>query len=370
MRRGRHVQRRKYWPYLLPALGVFLILLLGFITSVIHEERRTSITSAGHPLDIQDKATRQTAQRLQNINFAGTILVIHQGQTQLSLSRGFADKPSRRANAPHTAFEIDSVQKAFTAALVMQEVSAGKLKLSSKLSQFYPAVAGSRHISIRQMLDMTSGLSCAPFAMPTYRSDEQVVHEYIRHLRYRPAKANVWEYQPVNYNLLAGILTKITKQSYEQLLTRRLLQPLHLNETHFAYKSGPESATGYGWKNNAPNYASPYNTSNTAKHYELGTGQLFMSASDLYRAEAAIVSGKLLGKRASDRLHQGGSSSTYAGGLYHNQRYYFANGYGYGFSDFVRISPNGQNAVIVLCNTQPGDYRFKQLADDLAAEYV
>lgn len=370
MRRRRNAPRRRYWQYL---LGLCILLILVMTASAfMHRERSSSnyLPGRSDPLHIRDAATRQAALRLQNTHFSGTVLVVKNGQPQLSLSRGFADKPSKRVNAPHTSFEIDSVQKSLTAALVMQEITAGKLKLSTKLSKFYPQVPGSRHITIRRMLDMTSGLYCPSFTLPTYQNDAQVVHEYVRHVRYNAAKVNTWQYQPVNYNLLAGILHKLTKQSYAHLLTRRVLQPLHLDETHFAYQNGPESATGYSWHNNAPDYAAPFHTTSTAAHYELGTGQLYMTAGDLYRAEAAIVSGKLLGILASNTLHHGGSISTYAGGLYHNRRYYFANGYDYGFSTFIRISPNGKNAVIVMCNTQANDYRFKQLADDLAAEYV
>ncbi|WP_125571500.1 serine hydrolase domain-containing protein [Lacticaseibacillus songhuajiangensis] len=370
MRRRRHAQRRGYSWYL---LLLCILLLMGIAAgALVHKTWRDGNNGSGMPslLHIQDAATRQTAQRLQNINFAGTVLVIKNGRTELSLSRGYADKASKRVNAPHTSYEIDSVQKSLTAALIMQEIKAGKLKLSTKLSKFYPQVPGSRHITIRRMLDMTSGLYCPSFVMPTYKSDAQVVQQYIQHVRFNTAKMNTWQYQPVNYNLLAGILHKVTGQAYARLLTRRILLPMHLDETHFAYQNGPESATGYTWHNNAPNYAAPFRTTHTAEHYELGTGQLFMTAGDLYRAEAAVVSGKLLGAAASNILHHGGSISTYAGGLYHNQRYYFANGYDYGFSTFVRISPNGKNAVIVMCNAQASDHRFKQLADDLAAEYV
>lgn len=370
MPRGKHSKKRlsPWWPCLFLLVALIAVSITALATRQQARTSQKTATTRTATAGTDDRNTAILAKKMVTIGFTGTILIIKNGRTHLALSRGFANKPAQLANGTRTAFEIDSVQKSLTAALIMQEVQGGHLQLRTPLSTFYPQIPGSRQITIRQMLDMTSGLSCKSFTLPKYTDDQQVVSEYIRHLNYTAKNANTWQYQPVNYNLLAGILHKLTGQTYQTLVTRRLIKPLHLTGTHFAYVPRKNDAVGYGWTEDATDYTAPYNTTDAAKHFELGTGQLFMTARDLYRVERVIVSGKLLGRSASTELHRSGSSSSYGGGLYQTASTYFANGYGYGFSAFLRIGKNGKDAVIMLCNTQPGDYRFKSLADALAKD--
>lgn len=316
--------------------------------------------------------------QLKPAGFIGTIVIIRQGHEYVDISRGLANFASKRSNSASTTYEIDSVQKSITATMVMKAVQAGQLHLNDHLNRYYPQVPGSEHITIRQMLDMTSGLSLKKTnpkkigsTLPKDPTDAQVIAAYIKQVHYDAGARNNWNYQPVNYNLLSGILEKITGKPYAQLLQQEVITPLKLRHTHLAYKPQPSDATGYGRKKGAANYKGPYHTTVATQRAELGTGQLFMSTTDLYRTEAAIVTGSLLGsKKSALTLHRPGSASAYGGGLYNSTHYMFANGFGYGFTTLVRISRNGKSAVILLGNTDDIHYRLKKLADQLTARYV
>ncbi|WP_155287390.1 serine hydrolase domain-containing protein [Lacticaseibacillus zhaodongensis] len=353
-------------------LGIVILALavFGGVANYMHHAGQQHAPLISLQQQAENNAHNLVAQQLKAAGFSGNVLVVRHGRTFVNVSRGLANARTKHSNTARSAYEIDSVQKSLTAALVMQEVERGRLRLSDRLARFYPQVPGSRDITIRELLDMTSGLSCKRFIPRAGASDSQIVAAYCQQVHYHASHRGTWDYQPVNYNLLSGILERVSGMPYAQLLQKRLLTPLHLADTHLAYVPGQRDATGYGKKNDVPNYQGSYHTSAAMQHAELGTGQLFTTTSDLYRVEAAIVSGRLLGQRGSSLLHRPGSVSSYGGGLYNNARYLYANGFGYGFSAFVRISHDGKNAVIMLANADDSHYQFKKLADQLAERYV
>lgn len=341
------------------------------------DKAATSTTShaqqakSGVAIDRNAQAELNTA--LAHTNFTGTAIIVRNGQTIARVRAGFAQAAKLKRNDYNTTFEIDSIQKSMTGALLMRQIQAGKLRLNTLLSTYYPNVPGASRITMRQLLDMNSGLALQRFPAPHYVNDQVLVQEFIKHTHFTATMWNQWAYQPVNYVLIAGILEKITGLTYQQLYTRTYIQGMGLKHTHFAFEPDtPDRAQGYVWDKELQqaNFQKRWNATFDMEHYELGTGQVFMNANDLYRVESAIVSGRLLGKTATDVLHWPGSKSTYGGGFYHHNGYSGAQGYGYGYEGFVRISPNGKNAVIFLANAQPNKQIFLKAANKLALHYA
>ncbi|KRK95153.1 serine hydrolase domain-containing protein [Companilactobacillus futsaii] len=159
--------------------------------------------------------------------YSGTLLVIKNGKPIYETSRGFADYANGINNDKDTTYEIDSVQKSMTAAMIMKQVQDGKLKLSDKLAKFYPQIPGSRKITIRQMLDMTSGLILKGNIGPSrILSDEDIIHEDINNIKFSNFLHGKWDYQAINFNLLSGILEKLTGDSYHQLFIDTFVKKL------------------------------------------------------------------------------------------------------------------------------------------------
>ena len=111
--------------------------------------------------------------------FSGSLLVVKNGKTVYQTSRGYSNFGNGLSNEKNTAYEIDSVQKTLTAALVMKEVQKGKLSLTDKLSKFYPSIPGSNKITIRQMLDMTSGLVLSEVGPDQILPDSGIIAVFI-----------------------------------------------------------------------------------------------------------------------------------------------------------------------------------------------
>lgn len=364
------LQRRRWHErrLLLIIVIVLLNLNLGFLTWCAYSRAHTPTRTMPAALISQtylDRAQQQhLRQVLQPLSFGGTAIIVCNDRLIASYGHGQATPHQR--NQFNTAFEIDSLQKAVTATLVMQLVAQHQLSLQDQLYQFYPQVPGSRLITLRQLLDMTSGLVAQlPTNLTQWTSDQAFLNQQIQQLRFSSNLYGKWNYAPINYMLLSGILEQLTGKSYQQLLTQQIIRPLQLQQTNFAYALPPNLTAAAGYTAQEQVIQTPI----AQQHSELGTGQLFMSAWDLYRTEAAMLNGTLLNNASAAQLFVSGSASNYGGGFYQNDDLLRANGSGYGFQTFTRISRNGANAVIILSNHQPAaDVDLRQIADQLAQQ--
>lgn len=303
-------------------------------------------------------------------SFVGTIAIYQNGKLTNHYSQGYANALGKKSNNLNTMFEIDSIQKMMTGVLIMQQVEKHQLKLTDHLDKYFPSVPGSANITIRQMLNMTSGLSMDVSKAPGFLTDDfGIIRHEIRQTKYTLLKNGVWDYQPVNYVLLAGILEKVSHQSYRQLFTHQIIDKLKLKRTAFAYAlpTNRDSAIGYSVPNHIPgiSYLQPFNRRLVLERNELGTGQLYMSVGDLYRVVSAITQGKIIKQADVTKLYAKGSISGYGGGLYNRGGRYKTNGAGYGFEGTIRISKNGKKAVVILSNYEVTNMGISKLGDSL-----
>ena len=190
---------------------------------------------------------------------------------------GFADVQRKRKMTVDTRFRIGSISKTFTATVILRLVESGRLHLDDRLSTWEPKLPNAKRITIRRLLDMTSGIwdeggvgpqgqkssltqqeaaSCYfPNANPAvcgrYWRPQQLVNlaiqdsQNITHGAAFPP--GVWYYSDTNYILLALIAQRVTHTPFADLLQRYVLGPLRLRDTSFPTHStgGPRIAQGY-----------------------------------------------------------------------------------------------------------------------------
>lgn len=354
----------------LPILMLEIILLGVFSSTTVLADNSVDPTAG-------DDFGQKVNKLLDEKGYSGTVLVVKNGKPYYQTSRGYSDFANGIYNDKDTAYEIDSIQKSMTAALIMKQVQKKRLKLSDKLWKFYPQVPGSKKITIRQMLDMTSGLVLKGDVGPDkVMSDSDIIDSDINNIKFSKILYGKWFYSPINFNLLSGVLEQVTGRSYRQLFTHAYIKKLNLQHTVFAYDEKPGLQKASGYNNLDPlssrlDYKNSFYAKRSFEFDELGTGQIYMSAADLYKVEKYILTGSMLTKKSRKVLFKPGSSSTYGGGLYHKKNDNFANGWGYGFQGVVHISNNGKNAVMVLENytritadVKPTAKQIYQMLDD------
>lgn len=157
-------------------------------------------------------------------------------------SRGWsgADGVQRDGRSPLTVATpqvIGSVTKTFTAALVLELVDEGRLRLDDPLARYLPQSARiADGVSVRQLLNHSSGvadlyypLQASLVAQPARAWTPQEVLSRIGPAWFKPGSE--WAYSNTNYVLLGLLIERITGQPAGDALTSHLFAPLGLDQT-------------------------------------------------------------------------------------------------------------------------------------------
>lgn len=140
--------------------------------------------------------------------------------------------------SPEMLFDVGSITKTFTSALVLNLAAAGVLELGGPLTKWLPDFPNGEGVTIRQLLQHTSGLhnySENPEYIPALRSDFTRVwtpedsYAYMQEPYFAPGEG--WHYSNANYQLLGQVVERATGESYAAQLRSRILEPHGLEQT-------------------------------------------------------------------------------------------------------------------------------------------
>lgn len=176
------------------------------------------------------------------------------GRTWLGVS-GSADVARKRAMTPDTGFALASISKTFTAAVVLQLVDEGRVTLKDSAAKWLPAYHLDPRITVRMLLDHTSGLPDFFFANTidhALRSVPDAAWTPARTWKYvakaRPTPGKVWRYSNTNYLLLGELVTAVTGRPLATEIRDRLLDPLRLDNTWYQAVEGPQAPLTVGYR--------------------------------------------------------------------------------------------------------------------------
>lgn len=191
---------------------------------------------------------------------------------------------------------IGSVTKTFVAALVLQLTDAGLLSLDDPLQRHLNlaelGLGGAESITVRQLLDHTSGLADV-FNDTTRRALEEdpervwsraEVLATLHDSWYAPGEG--WAYANTNYLLLAIIAERLAGQPLDRQLAERFLMPLHLDGTRLLR---PDDGAGAPL---APGWATIF----------WGSGAMASTAADVASWGDALFTGALLAPQTELRM--------------------------------------------------------------------
>ena len=139
----------------------------------------------------------------------------------------------------HNLWQIGSNTKAFTAVMVLQLEAEHKLSIYDRLGKWLPQYRAWRRITIKQLLNMTSGIQDVfkqPAFLRAYAADPDQVFSGKRLVSYvvgLPRKTG-WVYSNTNYVLAQMIIERATHDSYADQLRRRISIPLGLHNLFFS----------------------------------------------------------------------------------------------------------------------------------------
>lgn len=222
-----------------------LVLKLTPLNAVESTMRLTHVLVAGcivtgpGPLHAQDaalQATLDSARRALGAPGASAAIVFPDGRLWRGVS-GMAG-PDRLVQ-PETVFDLGSVAKTYTAALVLRTVADGRLRLDDTLARWYPELPGAGGITLRQLLNHTSGLhdplqeeSYVPLMLgnPGKRWSVEEILEHVREPYHAPGAG--WHYTNTGFQLAGRILEHVSDTTLTHLYRSVLFEPLGLDRTH------------------------------------------------------------------------------------------------------------------------------------------
>ena len=159
-----------------------------------------------------------------------------------TVGRDPSDGPLRH----DTLFHMGSTSKSFTAAVILKLEAAGKLSLDDTLGQWLPQYPAWKDVTLRRLLNMTSGI---PNYSETATLSRFWVQEPQRDLSAEELVAVVYptgtndlpptkgyHYSNTNYILAGMIAAKATGKSFRDLVHELVIAPLGLDSTF--YESG------------------------------------------------------------------------------------------------------------------------------------
>jgi len=234
------MQRFKTWSIREITLLSILILVASLAISCVS----TGSAKSSFSQDIQTQFEAALTARMSEYAIPGAIVGVWvPGQGEWVVTRGKANIETGQVPTVTDKVRIGSVTKTFLATTVLLLAEEGKLNLDDKLLQYEPQVPNAASITIRQLLNMTSGLFNytgdaslweKQIANPqkAWTPQELVDIAVSRPPEFSPGQQ--YEYCNTNYVLLGMIIEKVTGNKVGEEIQKRIIDKLGLANTGFA----------------------------------------------------------------------------------------------------------------------------------------
>ncbi|MFF5365735.1 serine hydrolase domain-containing protein [Streptomyces sp. NPDC013187] len=159
-------------------------------------------------------------------------------------SSGVHDLRTGRPADPAARFRAGSVTKVFTAAVALQLAEEGRLDLDRGARSYLPDLIPASYagVTVRQLLDHTHGIPAADFPGTTveeWYANRFQVHDPQDMVRSATSKKPEFapgerqHYLNIGYTVAGLLIERVTHDSYERQVARRVLGPLGLRDTYF-----------------------------------------------------------------------------------------------------------------------------------------
>jgi D-alanyl-D-alanine carboxypeptidase len=213
-------------------------------------------------------------------------------------TRGLADLATGRAMTPELQAPIGSITKSFTATLELMAVDEGKLGLDDALAKWFPEVAEAGAITIRMLLNHTSGLpDISQLQLDLHCNDpngivgpDQLIASGIVLPRADFAPGKGYLYSSLNTIIVGRILEKVTSRTFGDLLDERLIGPLGLSRTRLDTDGKLDPPFAHGYTDFCPNLPARTDTSGWPQ-FSFAAGALASTLADLHAWGTALGEG-------------------------------------------------------------------------------
>jgi CubicO group peptidase (beta-lactamase class C family) len=171
--------------------------------------------------------------------------IVDENKIAYSRCLGVQSLDTRTPVTENSIFCVASIGKCFVATAVMQLVERGALQLDTPVVEYLPyfRLEDPRYwqITLRQILSHTSGMpdmdeSEYQILVEHPETDEGAAERYVRGLYTRKMIANPGEkffYSNIAYNVLGDLIAKVSGQTFEDYMREHILRPAGMVDSTF-----------------------------------------------------------------------------------------------------------------------------------------
>ena len=338
----------------------FTLFLIVFQTSVFGQELTQKL----------DSYLLTTAKNKNKFN--GTVLVAQNGKILLNKGYGYKNKVEQIYNDTSTIYQVGSITKTFTSAIILRLQDEKMLSLSDKISKYIVDYPNGDDITIENLLTHTSGI------FEYLESKEYAKENFIKpisidklisffKLQKRLFKSGErFSYTNSGYILLAFIIEKITGKKYEQVVRDVIFESLQMTHSGFDLRnlSDTNKAINYDNISKKKLVSEPVFDSTHAP----GCGNIYSTAMDLYKWDRALYGNKILSQLSLQKAYIP-YKSKYGYGWFIDSSYgkfnVFHGGGTPGFHSNIQRFINDDVCIILLSNNAYCD--LSEITNRLAA---
>ncbi|MER5335317.1 serine hydrolase domain-containing protein [Micromonospora sp. NPDC002717] len=182
----------------------------------------------------------------------GAAVAVTRG-TEVVHAAGYGRTPAGDPITARTPMAVASVSKSFTALAVMQLVEAGRVELDGPVHRHLPEFTmddpRAARITVRQLLDQTSGMSDTTFPAFSRRQPGSLREAVagMRTARLAAVPGTRWEYHNPNFQVAARLVEVVSGLPFDEYLRTRVFAPLGMTDSRTLDVAAdlPSSARGH-----------------------------------------------------------------------------------------------------------------------------
>jgi len=359
---------RKTLRIVLSALAILsgLLLLLtcgvGYYVYTWHQVSPIVVAPSAGEAERLAAVDRWLDELFEKHKFNGGVLIVRDGQVLLSKTCGYTDHTATQRLNNHSAFQLASVSKQFTAAGILRLAEMGLLNLDDPVAKHLNGFISDK-VTIRHLLNQASGITDVYMDLAEEHRNElgevltitDVVELVKKYGEVERQPGHAMEYSNTNYVLLAGIVESASGMSFEQYMHKELFKPLGMNDTRvWNLVSEDRSANQVSDFDQVDEDRSPVET--PWIDGVAGDGAVFCSLHDFliwdkFWEGNPLVADELLRQAVTRPKLNDGTRSDYGFGWVVKRKSHWHNGAWLGANTFIVRYPESRCCLVVLDNS-------------------
>ncbi len=229
-------------------------------------------------------------------DFNGSVLVARKGTVYLQKGYGYKEVKTNTPNDGNTIFQIGSITKQFTSAIILQLQEKNKLSLQDKLSKYIPDYPRGNEITIENLLTHTSGIYnytndptiLASGGTKPVSRDSLIARFKNKPLDFPPGEK--YSYSNSGYILLGYIIEKVMGRPYFQVVREQIFQPLQMTHSGFDFAALKSSDKATGYLSPSARQSAFIMDSSVS----FAAGSIYTTVGDLYKWDRALYTGRII----------------------------------------------------------------------------